>query len=441
MNNDFRQFFKGKRITLMGLGLLGRGVGDAAFLAKCGARVLVTDKKSATDLASSIKKLKKYPNMRFALGGHKTKDFQNADMVIKAAGVPLDSLFIKEARKNKALVYMSTALFVKLLPPDVTVVGVTGTRGKTTTTILIYEILTAAKKRVHLGGNVRGVSTLALLPKVKSGDFVVLELDSWQLQGFRDLKISPQIAVFTTLFSDHMNYYGTMEKYFHDKTAIFAYQKKEDVCIAGEQVFPLVRKNAVRAARLPKEWKLALPGTHNRMNAACALAATDALGVPRTIAKKAIENFRGVPGRLEFVSETRGVKIYNDTTATTPDATVAALRALGSKKKNIILIAGGADKGLDMSALAQEISRCCKAVVFLAGSGTEKLTYNLKPITYNLTKTRTLKIALDHAVRSARIGDTILFSPAFASFDMFKNEYDRGERFNRLVRRLKISNI
>ncbi|MBI3019898.1 MAG: hypothetical protein HYY60_01055, partial [Parcubacteria group bacterium] len=281
--HDYYDYFKGKKITLMGLGLLGRGVGDAAFIASCGAQVLVTDKKSAKELAPSLHKLKKYSSIRFALGGHDIKDFCNADMVIKAAGIPLNSPYIKEAVKNKIPVYMSTALFVKLLPPDVTVVGITGTRGKTTTAFLIYEILKKQfpisnpvpervrygtgfqfpKKKnpkVFLGGNIQGISTLALLPKVKSGDFVVLELDSWQLQGFADLKISPQIAVFSTFLSDHMNYYeGSMRRYFADKAGIFKYQKVTDEStkrrenyenlIVGEQVMPFVKKREPKHAR------------------------------------------------------------------------------------------------------------------------------------------------------------------------------------------------
>src|SRR3989344_8293959 len=141
MKKGIRQFFEGKRITLMGLGLLGRGVGDAAFLAACGAKVLITDKKTEKELAPSLRRLKKYSSIRYALGGHKIQDFRDADMVIKAAGVPLDSPYIREARKYKEPVHMSTALFVKLLPPDVTVIGVTGTRGKTTTAFLLFEIV------------------------------------------------------------------------------------------------------------------------------------------------------------------------------------------------------------------------------------------------------------------------------------------------------------
>ncbi len=532
MDKDFKNFFKGKHVVLMGLGLLGRGVGDAAFLAECGAEVTVTDAKNAEELAPSVKKLKKYPNVRYALGGHRLKDFsaRSTDMVVKAAGVPLDSPYIKEARKNNVPVCMSTALFVKLLPPGVTVIGVTGTRGKTTTAFLIFEILKKKfqisnfkfqikkpkpKPNVFLGGNIQGVSTLALLPKIKSGDFVVLELDSWQLQGFGEARISPHIAVFTNFLPDHLNYYGSMKRYFADKSNIFRFQKNTrtrerkalwetqarfcleesrsdgkrrnlaqsfpqcgtpHILITGEQTLPFIRKYSpvhakraimARADGVPKNWKLKIAGEHNRTNIACAVAVTDVLGISRNITKKAVESFRGVTGRLELVCEVRGVKIYNDTTATTPDATIAALRAFGSSnqsnaaknrkqhsnilknvgmlcgggERKIILIIGGADKGLDMSALPQEIMRYCKSAIFLAGTGTDTLISNFQfPISnqFSIYNATNLKDSVMRAFEMTKRGDVILFSPAFASFGMFKNEYDRGEQFNRLVRRLKV---
>src|SRR3989344_495940 len=183
--------FSGKRVSVLGLGLLGRGVGDVEFLAKCGAEVLVTDKKSDGELAESVAKLKKYPNVTFRLGGHQKEDFEKCDLVIKSAGVRLDSPEIVAARAAGVPVAMSTALFAKYAAESgVKIVGVTGTRGKTTVSHMIYHSLIRANKHTVLGGNVRGVSTLAMLPNIKKGDIAVLELDSWQLQGFAALKIS-----------------------------------------------------------------------------------------------------------------------------------------------------------------------------------------------------------------------------------------------------------
>ena len=246
---DCKEPFAGKRITLMGLGLLGRGVGDAAFLAECGAHVLVTDKKSEAELAESVAKLKQYSNISFRFGGHDTNDFTDCDMVLKAAGVPLDSPEIATARAANIPVVMSTALFAKYaMEIGVTVVGITGTRGKTTVTRLIFHSLEKAGKSAYLGGNIRGLSTLAMLPKMKKGDIAVLELDSWQLQGFGDLKISPHIAVFTNLLHDHLNYYKNEEEYFADKANIFRNQSKRDTLIVGQSLLQRVMAARPQAA-------------------------------------------------------------------------------------------------------------------------------------------------------------------------------------------------
>ena len=227
---DYKNFFKDKKITVMGLGLLGRGVGDAIFLAECGAKLTITDLKTKEQLKESLKKLFIFKNIKYTLGEHKLEDFQKADLVLKSAGVSLDSIYIKEARKNKIPVEMSGALLASLA--NLPVIGVTGTRGKSTTAHLIANILEVAGKKVILGGNIRGVSNLQLLKSVKNADIIVMELDSWQLQGFGEIKISPHIAVFTNFMPDHMNYYkDDMQTYFSDKSYIYKFQSKEDILV------------------------------------------------------------------------------------------------------------------------------------------------------------------------------------------------------------------
>lgn len=442
-----KDYFKGKKITVIGLGLLGRSVGDVEFLAKSGANLIVTDLKNDKELKVSLDRLRKFKNIKYVLGKHRLEDFKGRDMILKSAGVPLDSPYIKKAKKNKIPVEMSASLFAKLSEAEI--IGVTGTRGKTTVTHMIYEILKSrvaldttrkglpfTKRRVFLGGNIRNISTLALLDKIKKNDIVVMELDSWQLQGFGDSKISPHISVFTNLLADHMNYYkGNMAKYLKDKTNIYKYQKVDDYLITGKEIAKKIKRKSIVTKPLPKNWKLKIAGEHNRENAALAYDAASAAGVPQRIIKKVIENFKGVEGRLEYMKTVRGVKIYNDNNATTPDATIMALRALGSKSKNIVLIMGGADKGLDMKQFLKEIPKYCKAVILLAGTGTNKLTsYKLQA---NTEYTSSLKEALQKAFSIAKKTDIILFSPAFASFGMFKNEYDRNDQFASLVKKIK----
>ena len=446
---DHKTFFKGKKITMLGLGLLGRGVNVAKFLAEHGAEITITDLKSKEALEPSLKQLKKFKNIRYVLGKHELSDFKNCDMVIKSAGVPLDSPFIAEAKKNKIPVEMDASLFSRFTPA--TIVGVTGTRGKSTVTHLLEHILTRAyPKHVFVGGNVRGMATLPLLKKAKIGDIVILELDSWQLQGFGDAKLSPHVSVFTNFLPDHLNYYkGDMSKYFDDKANIFKYQKDDEVLIVGEQASKEIKsrfkgkiKSEVLIAKkniVPKNWKIKIPGEHNRANIACAILACQELDVPKDAIKKGVESFLGVPGRLELVRTVGGVKYYNDTTATTPDGNRVALLALSDKKKrNIILIAGGADKNLDYSEMAKLVHKTAKGLVLIEGAATEKLLSLIpKNTSYPVCIVDNMKEAVDTARDFARKGDTVLLSPGAASFGVFKNEFDRGDQFVKLVRKLK----
>ncbi|MBI5470573.1 UDP-N-acetylmuramoyl-L-alanine--D-glutamate ligase [Candidatus Kaiserbacteria bacterium] len=465
---SYEEFFKGKNVTSLGLGLLGRGVGDAEFIAQYAREVIVTDKKTEKELAESVERLKKYPNIKFHFGGHRKEDFSSEggsasgghgpDMVIKAAGVRLDSPEIAAARAAGVPVYMSTALFAKFArEAGATIVGVTGTRGKTTVTQMIYHALklhlglnraegavgrTTLQGKVVLGGNIRGLSTLALIPEVKPSDIVVLELDSWQLQGFGDLQMSPDIAVFTNLMPDHQNYYGSMDAYFEDKANIYKYQKEGNKLITGNGLTERLKTThtpceAFLHNSIPADWKLLIPGEHNRQNAALAKAALESLGLSEGEIKSGLESFEGVEGRLQFVREVNGVKIYNDNNATTPEATIAALHALsndGFQKSitSIILIMGGSDKGLDMSKLLYEIAKTCKRVILLAGTGTDRIV----PLMQDYSVFDSLESAVQEAIKSAESGDTILFSPAFASFGMFKNEYERNDQFLKIVRAL-----
>ena len=433
-----KDYFKGKKITVMGLGLLGRGVGDVSFLARQGADLIVTDLKSEVELQESLDKLKEYNNITYVLGEHRLEDFRDRDVVIKAAGVPFDSPYIEEACKNNIPVEMSTSLFARLA--DVQIVGVTGTRGKSTVTHLMYKILQEDERTVHLGGNVRGVSTLALLDEVQTGDWVVMELDSWQLQGFGESQISPHSAIFTNFMPDHMNYYrGDMEHYFNDKANIFLNQELHDSLIVGEDIAQKIKEHLEEnSSRLyvsgselvPDDWKVKLIGEHNRKNIALAIQASELLQVPEDVIKKAVEEYTGMAGRLEFIREVSGVKFYNDTTATTPDATRAALKAFNDRD-HTILIMGGADKQLDMSELVRELSTGCKAIILLPGTGTDKL--NLKAVTAKIIPVTTFTEAIGKAIGESIMGDVVVLSPAFASFGMFANEFDRGDQFNTLV--------
>jgi UDP-N-acetylmuramoylalanine--D-glutamate ligase len=446
--------FFGKKITQMGLGLLGRGVGDADFLARHGADLTITDVKSKEILASSHQTLAHHANISWRLGEHVQDDFRERDLVLKSAGVPLDSPFIQEARNARVPVDMSASLFARIA--QIPLVGVTGTRGKSTVTSLIHALLVADGRETLLGGNIKGVANLPLLEKVTSKSIGVFELDSWQCQGFEEETSlenplvkqgahSPSIAVFTTFLPDHLNYYkGNMDAYLADKAHIFLHQHESDVCVLGQGTLDALsryKKNmrahvVVPDTKLPKGWRIKLLGAHNAYNAMLALAVARALGVSDEIVREVFETFDPLDGRLSFVREVRGVSFYNDTNGTTPDALSASLSALDPEgKKRIVLIAGGADKNLPLELFIKSVWEHAKACIFFEGTGTARLPEDMLHAKENCVVS-SMQDAVQEANARAEEGDVVLLSPGFASFGVFKDEYDRGEQFLACVREL-----
>ena len=430
-------FFKGKTVTQLGLGLLGRGVGDAAFLAKHCRKLIVTDMKSAAELQSSLDALKDFTNITYRLGGHDKADFEGVDMVVKGAGVRLDNPFIAHATARDIPVYMSTALYAQ--QAGLPCIGVTGTRGKTSTTLMIAAILKQAGKNIVLGGNLRGVSTLALLEDTAPYDYAVLELDSWQLQGFDSLGISPAYAAFTTFYPDHMNYYdGDMPRYLRDKTAIFRHQKPGDCLVISPQVDGQISPEDRAAARgrwlvadpLPAAITWAGPGEHNRLNAAVARGVALACGIDEATIADALRSFAGVEGSLQPVRTWRGRTFYNDSNATTQEATLAALTAFAPQ--DTVLIFGGADKGLPIDGLVAHLRATGQRCVLIKGTGSDRILSALP----QLEPVGSMAEAFTAALALAKDGDHIVLSPAFASFGVFKNEYDRSDQFLACVRNL-----
>ncbi len=448
----------------MGLGLLGRGIGDVKFLLQAGARVTVTDLKTRKELKESINEIERFyrkirikrsksrnQNLRiykinYVLGRHRAEDFENCDLVLKAAGVAKDSRYLVIARERKIPIAMDDSLFAVFCPCPI--IGVTGTRGKTTTATLIAEILKSTGRRVFLAGNIPGLATLPLIKKVKKEDLVVLELSSWQLQGWAEERISPGVAVITNIYPDHLNYYHhSLAKYLADKKAIYRYQKAGDHLILNQnnpysQKFSHEARGKViwfSSKDLPGSWRPKILGEHNRENIAAAVKVGLLFKVPLKKIKLVVEKFWGVPGREEMIREFEGVKYFNDTTATMPEATLAALSTLvPAGRKNIILIAGGADKGLDFRSLARKIKSACRAVILFEGLATKKLEPLLAdghgPVIFKVSG---MGAAVARARRLARRGEIVLLSPAAASFDLFANEYDRGEQFKEAVFNLK----
>lgn len=446
--------FKNKRITIMGLGLHGGGIGAAKFFAKAGAKVLVTDLKNKKELAPSIKQLKKFENIKYILGKHRKEDFTNADLVIQGAGVPFNSSYLKIAEKREIPIDTDVGIFFQLTRINandntgkrgnkIEIIGVTGTKGKSTTSTLIYEFLKTKYKNVFLAGNIR-TSVFDIYPKLNKNSIVVLELSSWQLEGLKRHKKSPHIAVITNILPDHLNRYEGMSNYAEAKKNIFKYQKLNDYLILNPQdeysrkfvkeaksrvIFSRINTNLTQISRIIVPTNISLAAEVAKL-----------YKISQKSIKKSLKNFKGLEGRLEFVKSINGVKYYNDTTATIPDAAIFALDALKSKTKKIILIAGGVDKIKIKSPykrLAKIIKKTIKCVIILPGSASDILIKELSGLKYkNIHKTNTMAEAMKKSISLAQEGDIVLLSPAAASFNLFRHEFDRGNEFKKTVRNL-----
>jgi len=461
------KLFKNKKVVVMGLGLHGGGAGVAKFFSKQGADVLVTDLKTKEQLKESLSKLRGL-KIEYALGGHRQKDFMEADLIIKNPAVPNNSYFLKVAQENKIPVKTDVGIFFDLCKAPI--IGITGTKGKSTVATLVYKLIKSKYKDSILAGNI-GVSPLEFLDGIKKKTKVVLELSSFELEG---LVKSPDIAVITTIYADHLNRYKDMEDYIEAKKMIFKHQRKKDCLVLNydsEKARSFAKESSARVYFYSVKSKpdsateksfgcflsgeniffdgekketadikaFKLLGDHNASNLLGALTVAKILEVPEEKIKKIISSFKGVPNRQEFVAEKNGVKYFNDTTATMPEAVVEAIKAFKKKffKSKMALIAGGQDKGLDYKDMAKEIKNNVDFLLLLPGTASEKLLSYFSP---EDKKKILFAESMEEAVKKARSvaakGDVVLLSPGAASFNLFKNEFDRGNRFIEAVKEI-----
>lgn len=426
--------FRNKHVLIVGLGTLGGGVGTAAYFAKQGAQVTITDLKTEDALFSSLQKLKHY-SINYVLGNHRIDDFFHADLIVKNPAVPSSLPELVEARKRGVPIEMAESLFMKLSPTK-DIIGVTGTRGKSTTSAMVYEVLKSSGGNVYLSGNVKDNSTLSLLENLTPSSTVVLELSSWQLESFGWHKLSPHIAVVTNLYPDHLNRYVSMDEYADDKKNIIRFQNEDDYKVLNTNdpntsSFAKVGKGTVipfSSRDWPDDSVLSIPGDHNKANAAAGLAVSNLYDIQKKHAKRIIISFKGLPYRLETVGTIDGITFINDSTSTTPVAGIAALKAFAGK--SIILIAGGNSKKIPLESYVQEIvKRVKKTVVFdgTAFSSFKDIKEFVGPI-----KIGNIGEAVAKAYEFARPGDTILFSPGVTHLPVY-NEFERGDLFNAAV--------
>ncbi|MDE3229456.1 MAG: UDP-N-acetylmuramoyl-L-alanine--D-glutamate ligase [Chloroflexota bacterium] len=445
----------------MGLGLLGGGVAAARYAVMQGAaEVVVTDLRSEEMLAASVARLAGLP-IRYALGRHDPDDFGQADVVVRNPNVKRNSPYLAIAREAGKRIEMEIAWFFRACPGKIA--GVTGTRGKSTTTLLLHHILDVAGWNPLLGGNLGGIETVSLLPEITPDRWTVLELGNWMLEGLHTVRRSPQLSIFTNLLPDHLDSYDSMEDYGQAKTSIFRYQRAGDVALfnadsdhtrryADEASGPAVwLYSAERGVAFPRDEPTAtrpfryadairLRGAHNLANVQAATLAAELLGVPEATIRAGVESFGGVPHRLEIVRTLDGVTWVNDSASTAPVAGIAALRSFSEP---IILIAGGNTKQIDHHEYAEAAASRAKRIILLKGSATESFAADVRAAAARMGRADPIEgiydnfaAAIQRARELAEPGDVTLLSPGFTSFGMFLHEFDRGEQFRALVNAL-----
>lgn len=466
MNNKF----KNKKILIFGLGLNQGGVGSAKFFASEGADVKVTDLKTKEILEPSLKQLKEFKNISYTLGSHSYEDIDWADLIIKNPAIKPGNPYLEYAKKQDKQIETDMGIFLQYVKSD-QIIGITGTKGKSTTASLIYEILkktlgvnlthprggqhTHRWEKVILAGNI-GKSVLDTIPYVTPDTLIVLEISSFQLEAYETYKVSPKWAVITNITPDHLNYYETMEDYIQSKRIVGKYQTKADYLFLRKDDQLTTQSDFLNGLKskiiyyskddLPATFHPKLLGSHNLENAAAALAVAKTFGVNEKTALNILSKFKGVPFRMELVKEWHGVKIYNDTAATSPEAGIQAIKTLGANLNSplgcLILICGGMNKNLDYKEFAEAISWYAKAVYFIEGDIVDELICNMTDQTIiqgRFNNLEDLLLAIKKDIQTNpyfKKGDIILFSPGGTSFNLFQNEFDRGRKFNAAVERV-----
>ena len=446
--------WKGKRVVI--IGAARQGLALAEYAAAKGAQVVLNDARSAEQLAEAQQRLGALPE-EWELGGHPSSLLQKTDFLAPSGGVPRDLPLIVEARRKGIAITNDSQLFLEATPA--TVIGITGSSGKTTTTTLVGRMLRHMEgATVWIGGNI-GHPLISDLDQMKPGDLAVMELSSFQLEW---MTRSPQVAVLLNLAPNHLDRHKTMAEYGAAKAHIFDFQSAHDVAVVGREdlgAWSLAGRARGRLlsfgqSELPEGrygtfvrgrqiWlrdednelpllpisAIELLGEHNLLNvlAACAIAST--VGTSPEAMQASVEGFRGAPHRLEWVATVNGADWYNDSIATSPQRAMAALKAF---EKPIVLLLGGRDKGLPWAELAKAAKGRCRGVVlFGEAAGMLRPTFNQAGL--DTGQAEDLAGAVKAAAGLAQPGDVVLLSPGATSYDQFKDFEERGQRFRELV--------
>ncbi len=425
----------GRRVTVVGLGRFGGGLGATRWLCSQGAKVTVSDKADADELAGAVSQLQDM-DVTLHLGGHDERDFIEADLLVVNPAIPKEMPLLISAAAMGVERTSEINLFLERCPTSV--VGITGTVGKSTTTAMIGQVL-STEKCVHVGGNI-GISLLEKLQQIQPDDIVVLELSSFQLEDLPIIGISPHIALVTNIAPNHLDRHGTIENYAEAKKNIFRFQSAGDVLILNSTCGALANWPEDAPGWVEyfdpraEPFELTMPGAHNQANAQAAWAVARQFDIERGNATEALRDFGALPHRLQFVCETGGVKYYNDSKCTTPEGAIVAMEAFDAR--TAVIIVGGYDKGVSFDALGAALAARAKTVIALGDTrrkiieAVEKHRNEDAPV---VCEAGSLAEAVTLAKGETAEGDTILLSPACASYDIFKNYEQRGDAFAELV--------
>ncbi len=437
----------GQSVTVMGLGSFGGGLGVVQFLLAHGARVTVSDRRTAEQLAGTLRLLSDTSCVELHLGEHREPDFVSADMVVVNPAVRPGHPLVERARCRGVCITSEMGLFWSRCRGRVA--AVTGTNGKSTTTALLCHLLQADGRSAWLGGNIGG-SLLPDVDRIEPDDWAVLELSSFQLAALDEQQVSPEVAVVTNFAPNHLDWHGTADAYRYAKQTILRWQRPGDVAVLnrGQEVNSWetrARTEFFQEQDLHEEWHVednpVLRGTHQRENVAAAVAAARSMGVSDVAIEQGLQTFVGLPHRLQLVGMIDGRRWYDDSASTTPESTLAALARF---EEPIVLLVGGADKGADLSELAGGIVAKARAAV-LMGDVAETLQRLIAARLaeqsdvaarrqVSVTVAASLSDAVTQAASLSQPGDVVLLSPGCASYGWFANYVQRAEEFARLVR-------
>jgi len=417
-------------VTALVVGAARSGVALANHLARHGETVRVVDRKPASELADALAQMPAGVDLR--LGGYDDSVLEGASVVFASPGVPWDSELLNDARARGIPVSSEIERFLQLCPG--TVVGITGTNGKTTTTALIGDVLAAGERPVIVGGNI-GDTVLDRLEDITEDHWVVLELSSFQLESVERPHL--HIGVILNITPDHLDRHKTLERYVDLKAKAIEFAGPDDFAVLNgrdEVVRGLAERTHAKVVWFDQHRPLppmSIPGRHNLENALAAAAVGRIAGLSDADIAKAIASFKGVEHRLELVGEWGGVRWYNDSKATNPDAGRVAVTSFLNTP--LVLIAGGYGGGFELAEWVGDVKAHATAVV-LIGASADLLAEALREHP-SVRRARSLEEAVDIAAELAQPGGVVLLSPAYKSFDMFTDYEDRGRQFKALVRK------